>query len=265
MVDHVEVVRAGGELRWEALTPVGAVGQVVVRRRPDQRMFALFRDVAPEAYGPLVRAIDRDVEVALCTSVDVADEHRFEHLGAVGFRPVRREGAYLVPVTEALETIGDAPLPDGYTLQNVLEVPADDLRRLDDRLRQDVPGTDGWTWDELGFREETYGSEGFDPQLYWIAVRASTGEPAGLVRVWNRPDRPRLGLIAVLAHHRRRGIARALLAEVFRTLRSRGVATVGCEVDDTNDASLALLLGLGARRVGGTVEMVRPRIPGGDR
>jgi ribosomal protein S18 acetylase RimI-like enzyme len=140
----------------------------------------------------------------------------------------------------------------------VLEVPEEDLRQLDDRMRQEVPGTDGWEWDEQGFHEETYEFEAFDPQLYWIAAEADTAERVGIVRVWNRPEGPRLGLIAVLPHHRGRGIARGLLGEVLRTLPSRGVGTVVSEIDDTNGASLGLLVGLGARAVGGSVEMVRP-------
>jgi ribosomal protein S18 acetylase RimI-like enzyme len=62
----------------------------------------------------------------------------------------------------------------------------------------------------------------------------------------------------VLADHRRRGIARALLGQVMTTLPARGVETVVCEIDDTNEGSLRLLLGLGARRIGGSVEMLRP-------
>jgi hypothetical protein len=52
--------------------------------------------------------------------------------------------------------------------------------------------------------------------------------------------------------------ARGRLGGVFRTLASRGVNTVVTEIDDTNDASLGSLVGLGARPVGGSVEMVRP-------
>jgi len=57
--------------------------------------------------------------------------------------------------------------------------------------------------------------------------------------------------------YRRRGIARALLAEVFSRLVARGVSEVSTEIDETNTASRALLEGLGARRTGTSVELVR--------
>lgn len=258
MLEHVDVVRVADGLRWEARSSAGSAGHALAWSRPDRRMFVSFRDLAPEAYGPLVTAIDRDLGAVLYTTIDLAEQRRIEHLCEVGFRPARRESDYVLPVAEALNAIGEAGLPDGYLFQGVLEVPEQDLRQLDDRLRQAVPGTDGWEWDEPGFREETYDSEAFDPELYWIAAEESNGERVGIVRVWNRPEAPRLGLIAVLADHQRRGISRSLLGKVFATLGSRGVETVATEIDDTNDASRGLLLGLGARRVGGSVEMVRP-------
>jgi ribosomal protein S18 acetylase RimI-like enzyme len=258
MVEDLEVVRVADECRWEARSSEGSAGQVLAWRRPDQRLFVFFRDVAFEAYGPLVSVLDRDLGSELHTTVDPADEQRFEHLRALGFRPIRQASDYVMAVAVAVEAIGGAGLPDGYVLQNVMAVPERDLRQLDDRLRQEVPGTDGWVWDAQQFREETYESEAFDPQLYWIAAEGPTAERVGIVRVWNRPSEPRLGLIAVLPHHRRRGIARGLLGKVFRTLSSRGVGSVVTEIDDTNVASLGLSIGLGARRTGASVELVRP-------
>ena len=84
-----------------------------------------------------------------------------------------------------------------------------------------------------------------------------SGRYAGLVRVWNNPGRPRLGLIGVTRPYRRRGLARALLARAFGVLHLRGQAVVTAEADDTNLASRSLLLGLGARREGGSVEFIR--------
>jgi ribosomal protein S18 acetylase RimI-like enzyme len=76
--------------------------------------------------------------------------------------------------------------------------------------------------------------------------------------VWNTPGRPQLGLIGVTRPYRRRGLAIALLARAFSVLHQRGQAEVTAEVDDTNTASRALLQGLGARRAGGSAELVRP-------
>jgi ribosomal protein S18 acetylase RimI-like enzyme len=114
-------------------------------------------------------------------------------------------------------------------------------------------------WDAEGFRKETFGPD-FDPATYLVAVEEASGEYAGLARVWNNPDGPRLGLIAVLAAHRRRGLARALLGLAFSVLSERGQSEVTAEVDDLNVASTTLPTGLGARRTGGgCVELVRRR------
>ncbi|GIH19482.1 GNAT family N-acetyltransferase [Rugosimonospora africana] len=110
------------------------------------------------------------------------------------------------------------------------------------------------------FDDQTFGDPEFDPATYLIAVREGTGDYAGLVRVWGRPQVSRLGLIGVLPAYRRRGLAFALLAQAFGVLSARGQAEVMCEVDETNVASNALMTGLGARRVGGAVELLRPAI-----
>jgi len=70
------------------------------------------------------------------------------------------------------------------------------------------------------------------------------------------PGRPLLGLIAVLAPYRRRGLARTLVAQAFGVLHERGCSEVAADIDDTNGASICLLTGLGARRTGGTLELV---------
>ena len=99
---------------------------------------------------------------------------------------------------------------------------------------------------------------GFDPTTYLVAVEQATGRYAGLVRVWNRPSGPRVGLIAVGRGYRRRGLARVLLAQVFGVLQRGGRTEVVAEVDITNMASNRLLTDLGARRTGGYIELLRP-------
>jgi len=50
-----------------------------------------------------------------------------------------------------------------------------------------------------------------------------------------------------------------MLAEVLGALHRGGIETATAEVDERNSAATALFEGIGARRVGGTVEMVRGR------
>ncbi|HSK23428.1 MAG TPA: GNAT family N-acetyltransferase [Egicoccus sp.] len=214
-------------------------------------------DASADACRTLLAAVARDVDGPLHTTVEASDAARLADLASAGFVPTRRESEYVLDVATALGRLGDASLPTGYVLANVGDVPPDELRVLDDRLRQDVPGTDGWEWDAAGFHDETYDPGQFDPQLYWIAVHQVDGERVGLVRVWRRPEAFRLGLIAVLPRHRRRGISRGLLGHVLGRLDARGVGEVVTEIDDGNEASRGLLIGLGVRRIGGSVELVR--------
>jgi ribosomal protein S18 acetylase RimI-like enzyme len=78
-----------------------------------------------------------------------------------------------------------------------------------------------------------------------------------MVRVATMTRRPRIGLVAVLAAEQRHGIGRALLDHVLDGLRSWGFEAATAEVDETNTAALALFEGLGARRTGGCLELVR--------
>jgi ribosomal protein S18 acetylase RimI-like enzyme len=60
----------------------------------------------------------------------------------------------------------------------------------------------------------------------------------------------------VVPSHRRRGLARVLLARAFRVLHEDGKREVSAESDETNTASVALLASLGARRTAGIIELV---------
>jgi ribosomal protein S18 acetylase RimI-like enzyme len=122
---------------------------------------------------------------------------------------------------------------------------------------QPVPGAEGWVNDPQEFREYTFDDRHFDPATYLVAIDDINQAYAGLARVWHDPGRPRLGLIGVTAAYRRRGLPKVLLAAVFAPLRDRGISEVAAEVDATNTTSNALLRGIGARRTGGSIELVR--------
>lgn len=260
MPTNVVVARDPERALWRATIDGSAAGTARALRRPDGRAFVALRSVASDAYGPLLEAVTAELPGPLHANVRSDDLERLESLRAQGFEVGRRESDYVMPVAEACERLRDARLPDGYSAVRADQVAEDTLRELDDALRQDVPGTDGWRWDAEGFREETYDSDAFDPVLYLVAVGDASREHVGIARVWAKPDAPRLGLIAVSPAHRQRGVARGLLAGVFAVLAERGAAEVVTEIDDDNEASRSLLIGLGARRVGGFVEMVR-RVP----
>ncbi|GAA3064728.1 hypothetical protein GCM10020000_55460 [Streptomyces olivoverticillatus] len=99
------------------------------------------------------------------------------------------------------------------------------------------------------------GTTVLDPSKY--AVARHCGQYVGLVRVKPLPRQPRIGLIAVRADRHRRGIARALLAHALGSLHRSGTAAAWAEVDESNAAATALFEGIGARRAGSTLELVR--------
>jgi ribosomal protein S18 acetylase RimI-like enzyme len=243
---------------WVAERDGSAVGSAAVLVRPDGRCFVGFRSCRAEAYRPLVEAIARQVGRDLHTELDEADAVGRERLQGLGFAVHRRDHLYLVPTDPAVTGLAGVEAPAGFELVGADRVDEDRLRELDDELRRDVPGCDGWRWDREGFRRETYEAPDYDPATYLVAVEVASGRCAGLVRVWNRPGGPRLGLVAVGRPFRRRGLARLLLARVLGVLHQRGEAWAAAEFDVTNAASNALLAGLGARRTGGSVELRRP-------
>jgi RimJ/RimL family protein N-acetyltransferase len=237
---------------WHALEDDEVVGRADVLRRPDGRTFvavdAWHADVGAELLETVVRAMPED----LYSIAGEDDAVQLALLGLLGFAEVRREDEYVVPVVA-----GDSTAP-GCALVSARDIGVAQLARLDDELRQDVPGAGGWENDLAEFAERTFDPRLFDPRTYLVAVDDRTGELAGLVRIWRASRVPRLGLVAVRRPYRRRGLATALLHAAFRPLAARGLTHVTAEADATNVPSRTLLARFGARRTGGTVELRRP-------
>ena len=189
-------------------------------------------------------------------TADEADEARVGALEELGFAVERRELVLRLATDPAAWNVPAADPPPGIALVRADRVDERRLRLLDDLLRQDVPGTDGWRWSPEGFREETYDSPDFDPATYLVALDEG-GDEIGICRVWLRAAGPRLGLVGVRSDRRRKGVARTLLAAVLTEVRQRGRAEVHTEVDEANTPSRELLSGFGGRMVGATLELVR--------
>ena len=238
---------------WHALEDDRVVGRAHLRRRPDDRAFVAADAWLEPVTRALLDAVASDVPGDLHTLAGEDDADQLALLAAAGYAVVRREDEFVVPVRPALAATA-GPVPDGATIVPADEKESDRLARLDERLRQDVPGSDGWVNDPAEFCAYTFGQH-FDPRLYLVAV--VDGEYAGLVRVWRGNRVPRLGLIAVLRWHRRRGLARALLHAAFTPLAERGIELASAEADETNTPSQALLAALGARRTGACLELLR--------
>jgi hypothetical protein len=248
--------RALPELTWRAFDGDQVTGDVSVWLAPDNRCRLFFDTWRPDAYAPLTDAVALDLRRDLYITLDDGELEAIEACVAAGFTEHRRESYFRIPVATALTALAGAAMPAGLDVLSAADADLDRLRLLDDALRQDVAGTEGWRWTPAGFLAETSGPD-FDPATYLVAVERATGEYVGLVRVWNRRTGPRLGLMAMLAPFRRAGATMALLGQAFAVLSTRADETVTCEADDTNVASVALLSRLGARRYGGTVELIR--------
>jgi ribosomal protein S18 acetylase RimI-like enzyme len=257
------VARVAPGVHWHALDDDEVAGRGYALHRPDGRVFISVDTWRDDVFGLLVAAVVHDLRRDLYTIVDEADAGELERWSAEGFEPHRREGTYLVPTAPEATGLHGVAVPAGFTLISADAADIDRLRALDELLREDVPGSDGWVNDPEEFREYTFDSRMFDPATYLVAVHEPSGQYAGLVRVWKHPTQPRLGLVGVRRSCRRRGLARALLAAAFAPLHARGRSHVLGEVDATNAASTALLTGLDARRTGGSVELLRRHEPGG--
>ena len=99
-----------------------------------------------------------------------------------------------------------------------------------------------------------------EPQLALTLLTSTSGHYQhrylGLVRVVT-VRRPRIGLLAVRAEERRRGIGRALLAHALEAAHRAGFAEAWTEVQESNHAAAALFEGVGARPVSSNLELVR--------
>ena len=254
------VSRMGPALTWHALDGDLVAGEVSARLRPDNRWFLYFDTWRADAYPPLADAVARDLSRDLYVTLEDAEYDALDACARAGFAVHRRESYYRIPTDPVVTGLTGTLLPDGLDVLSAADADITRLRLLDDTLRQDVPGSEGWRWDAEEFRAETFGPF-FDPATYLVAVDRASGQYAGLVRIWRNRAGSRLGLIAVLAKYRRRGVARMLLGRAFAVLAARGATSVVGEADDANVAAVSLLTGLGARRYGGNVELIR-RQPG---
>jgi GNAT superfamily N-acetyltransferase len=233
-------------LAWDGDRVVGAVHPW---RRPDSRCVLYFDRCRADAYSPLAAVVAGECY----TSVAASSRSAVAALASAGFVEHRREHTCEIPVRPIA-----APVPSGLRIITADGTDLELLMTLDCALRADVPGSEGWQPDPVWFREETYDSPFFDPLTYRVALDGS--DYVGLARIWNGPrPLPRLGLVGVLAPYRRRGLARALIAQCFEPLVQRGAAVVQAEADASDVAAEALLAGLDATVVSTTIELRRPR------
>jgi GNAT superfamily N-acetyltransferase len=249
--EHGVVITRVADRHWHALEDDLVVGRGVASRRPDGRTFLGIDAWHGVVFDQLARAMLADLPTPLYTVVDEADLDLTAGWARVGFTTRRREWEYLVP-TDRTPAVSPPP---AVTILAAGEAKDGPLRELDRTIRDEVDATVGWDSMPGEVLARPDGSALLDPTRYVVA--AEPDRYVGLVRVVAVTRQPRIGLIAVRADRRRRGIAGALLAHVLGSLHRRGIDTASAEVDEANEAAVALFEGVGARRAGSNLELVR--------
>ncbi|HEY3470846.1 MAG TPA: GNAT family N-acetyltransferase [Amycolatopsis sp.] len=240
------VITRVSERQWHALDDDRVVGRGEASPRPDGRLFLSIDSWHGEVFDRLAQAMLPGLPKPLYTVVDEADAELTAQWLRAGLTVRRREWEYLVPTDPAVTGLGDVVPPPGVTVGPAVLGP---LRELDDALRAEVD------WPEMPAEVVARPDGPTAADLPRFTVAAESGRAVGLVRVAPL-RRPRLGLVAVRAGRRRRGIGRALLAHVLGGFHDRGIPTASAEVKESNEAALALFDGIGARRAGSALELV---------
>lgn len=253
----VVVARPTRTATWNLVRDGATVASAYAICRPDRRWFVSVDSWRDQDHEPLANAMINDLSHDLFTRIDGSDPAALELWSRYGFEPHRREIEFLISPDPGRTGLREVLLPVGLVLLSADEVDETGLRELDERLRDDLPGSDGWVNDPAEFRDHTFDERRFDPSSYLVAVDDERRQFAGLVRVWSSGSRSRLGLIAVTRPYRRRGLARAMLAAAFTPVHERGHREVMAETDAKNLASLALLRGVGAVETGSSMVLRR--------
>lgn len=232
--------------QWHAIENDLVVGRGHASRRLDGRTFLSIDTWHAAVFDRLADAMVADHSDPLYTVVDETDHELAANWERAGFTTWRREREFVVPTA-----------PHNISAPGVVITTADEepLRELDHAIRTEVQATVGWHTMPAEVLPWQGGSTPIDPSKYTIASK--NGRYVGLVRLATMTRQPRVGLIAVLAGERREGIARALLSHVLTRLHRSGIATVSAEVNETNEAAMALFESFGARRTGSNLELVR--------
>jgi GNAT superfamily N-acetyltransferase len=253
-VESATVERVG-TLAWRAMRRGAAEGELSGWTRPDGRCQLTLRGGDADAAEALLLEARRAANGELLIVVDPADDRLASASERAGFHRKRTELEYSLDPRSAISHLGPGHLPSTLSVQDWDAIDHDRLRLLDDELRQDVPGTDGWRWTPEGFVEEITGSH-FDPRFYAVLVEQPSAEYVALCRVWSRSGRPaRLGMIGVVQRWRRCGVAAALLARVLAECAHRSTGAITLEIDERNVPSTTMFRSLGAVPIGSSLEM----------
>lgn len=242
--------------RWLAYRGGKPVGFASARLRPDNRMFVRFDCRELSAYGALADEAAAELRRPLHTTIARDDLPALVVLRAAGFAEDFVGERFRVPFIAVLDRLPRTRIPSGFTVESADAVDEAKLFTLDNTLRSEVPGTEGWRGDRAMFHVELT-SAAFDPAAYLVAVDESNGELAGLVRVWREPTGPRLGLIGIARQYRHTPIGAALLRQALIEASGWGHDTFVADTSRNHPRIYRHLQRIGARSMGEFVSMVR--------
>ena len=243
--------------RWLAMRDGEAVGAVRPWKRADDRLFLHFACHEMSAYPPLLEMIDREFGRPVFTHVDAGDRDLVDLFTEADFRTEMTSERFRVRFDRALALVKRGQVSPGFSIRPANGVDEDRLFALDNLLRRDMQGTEGWRGDRRMFREEIVESPPFDPASYLVGIDERSGDYAGLVRIWRNPDGPRFGLVGVLPRYRRTPLAAALLNQALSAAARWGYETFLGETSLDNEVTHPRLKRLGAESLGQFLQLVR--------
>jgi ribosomal protein S18 acetylase RimI-like enzyme len=246
---HAVTISRVANNQWHAIENDLVVGRGHASRRLDGRTFLSIDTWRDAVFDRLAAAMLVDQTAPRYTVVDETDRDLTASWVRAGFATWRRESEFVVPTG-----LPRAAAPAGVVIATADEVAEAPLRELDRAIRAEVESTVGWQTMPAEVLPWQGGTRPIDPSKYTVAVQDD--RYVGLVRVATMTRRPRIGLVAVMAAEQRHGIARALLSQVLGDLHRSGFDAATAEVDETNEAAMALFEGLGGRRTGSSLELV---------
>jgi ribosomal protein S18 acetylase RimI-like enzyme len=244
-MDSSVVITRVAERHWHALDDDRVVGRGEASPRPDGRLFVSVDSWQSTVFDQLANAMLANLPTPLYTVVDEADHDLVEHWHRAGFTTRRREWEYVVPTGA-----DPVPAPPGVCILGVGQADETRLRAVDRAIRGEVD----WLTMPAEMLSRPDGDTVVFPSRY--AVAAQGDRYVAMARVATLTRQPRIGVIAVLAEQRRRGIGRSLLTTALNWLHGNGFAFASAEVQEANEAAIALFEGIGARRGGSNLELV---------
>lgn len=248
-------LRLGRPKRWVAWDEGRAIATVTASPRPDQRLFMSFEGV-DDAIGPLALAAAQELDRPIHALVASSDTIRLDQLTNVGFVIESTIESFDVPFLAARRALRRAWLPAGHRVISAAVADRTRLFELDNLVRNDVPGCDGWLGRREWFDAELDDAPPFDPDAYLVMEHMASCAYVGLVRIWRNPTGPRLGLVGTRRTHRRAPFAAHLLDLALRAASGWGFDTFATEASTANRVTHPALRRLGAMSTGMSHQLV---------